>query len=98
MNPELTRLMTFASKEEMAKSIACSESSLPVSAFLSGFVRFLKENRLDDIERIAAEGKLESYFPRFESTGEPLKSWDEIERVESDQVTQERYDRYLAGS
>ncbi len=53
---------------------------------------------LDDIERIAAEGKLESYFPRFEGTVEPLRKWDEIERIESDQVTPERYDRFLAGS
>lgn len=98
MSFELTRIMTFETKEQLARSLEFSKASLSMSAFLTEFVGFLKANRLDDIERMVAEGKLEVHFPRFESAEVPLRKWDEIERDESAQMTQERYDRFLAGS
>ena len=98
MTMELTRLMTFATKEEMARSIEHSESSISVNAFLAKFVSFVKRNRLDDIERIVADGRLEDCFQHIEMAEEPLKKWGEIHPFESDQLADERYDRYLSGS
>jgi len=98
MSSDLTRIMTFATKEQLASSLELSKSSLSMSAFLADFVGFLKANRLDDIERMVAEGELEAHFPHFESPEAAPRKWDEIEREESAPVTQERYDRFLAGS
>lgn len=98
MSSDLTRIMTFATKEQLASSLELSKSSLSMSAFLADFVGFLKANRLDDIERMVADGGLEAHFPRFESPEVAPRKWDEIEREESAQMTQERYDRFLAGS
>lgn len=34
--------------------------------------------RLDDIERMVAEGELDAHFPRFESPDAVPRKWDEI--------------------
>ncbi len=62
METQFTHLLSFSTKEELAQSIAHAKSSMPAGEFLSRFVDFVRTNRLDDIERMVAEGRLESHF------------------------------------
>src|SRR5262245_4009810 len=98
MNFELTRIVTFATQQDLDKSLAVSSSSLSIGMFLSGLVGFLKANRLDDIERMVFEGTLDAHFPDFGAAQAAPRKWDDIEREDSSRLTQERYDRFLEGS
>jgi len=97
MPTEMMQLMTFSSLADLEQSVEHSKSAIPASEFLTQFVDFVRQHRLDDIERIVTEGRLDNYFPAFPSTDVPSKSWAEIETVKPAQMTEERYDRFLKG-
>ena len=97
MSKEMTQLMTFSSLSDLEQSVAHSKSAIPASEFLARFVDFIKQYRLDDIEKIVAEGRLDNYFPEFPASDVAAKKWAEVESLTPTPMTEDRFDRFLKG-
>ncbi|MFY9317668.1 MAG: hypothetical protein WAO95_19175 [Burkholderiales bacterium] len=97
MDYELTRIVAFKTQKDMIDSIAHASESMPLSAFFAEFVEFVKTQKLDEIERLVTEGGLAEKFPLYDVPEQPLRRWDAVQELDSESLTNERYERFLKG-